>query len=97
MRYIVSLDLAQSIDSTAVGRPVTDMFTKEGLDPVSETITAGDSESRGSTYRDRRVSKLSPVSRLQAMLHSRQLEIAQALVWELQDFRATASDHGNGR
>ena len=91
------------LDRTGVGAAVSDLFVREGLDPVMVTITAGDGESRGSTYRDWRVSKLSLVSRLQAMLHGGQLKIAegldeaQALVWELQDFRATASDHGNWR
>jgi len=43
------------------------------------------------------------VSRLRGMLHSGELNIAkdlneaQALLWELQDFRATASDTGNWR
>jgi hypothetical protein len=84
---------------TGVGRPVEDMFHQAGLDPVSVTITPGDGESRGQDFRDWRVSKLLLVSRL----HSGQLKIAksldelQALAWELQDFRATASEAGNWR
>jgi hypothetical protein len=89
------------LDQTGVGRPVVDMFRQAGLDPVAVTITAGEGEGRGEGYRDFRVSKLMLVSRLQAMLHSGELKIVkvleetQALAWELQDFRATASDAGN--
>lgn len=91
------------LDQTGVGRPVVDMFRQAGLGPVAVTITAGDGEGRGDTYQDFRVSKLLLVSRVQAMLHSSQLRIAkhldeaQALAWELQDFRATASEAGNWR
>jgi len=91
------------LDQTGVGRPVVDMFRQAGLSPIAVTITAGDGESRGDSSQDYRVSKLLLVSRLQAMLHSGQLRIAkhldeaQALAWELQDFRATASEAGNWR
>lgn len=87
------------IDQTGVGRPVLDMFRAAGMRPEGVTITAGEGESRHGN--DWRVAKLTLVSRLQAMLHAGELKIArdlpetQALVKELQDFRATFTNAGN--
>ena len=81
------------IDQTGVGRPVVNMFTAAGLNPVGVTITGGDSETRVSWGQEEfRVAKLLLVSRLQAALHSgtlriaRELPEARILVQELQDF-----------
>jgi hypothetical protein len=87
------------VDATGVGRPVVDLFRKQGLRPIAVSITAGEGWS-GAGY-DYRVSKLLLVSRLQALLHAGELKIAAdmpetpALISELQDFRATYTEAGN--
>lgn len=87
------------IDQTGVGRPVFDMFRAAGLTPVGCTITGGENETQ--TSEGWRVAKLQLVSRLQAMLHSGQLEIASdlpdlaALKNELQNFRVNFTAMGN--
>jgi hypothetical protein len=87
------------IDFTGVGRPIFDMFRYSGIFPIGVVITAGNSETRdGMTCS---VPKLTLVSRLQALLHEgrlkilRELEEAETLVRELQDFRYeyTAAGH----
>src|SRR5215468_7630693 len=87
------------IDFTGVGRPIFDMFVYSGIYPTGVLITGGTTEARdGST---RSVPKLTLVSRLQALLHEgrlkilRELDEAETLVRELQDFRAefTAAGH----
>ncbi len=93
------LNTSLVIDQTGVGRAVFDLFRDRGVKATGVTITAGDSETRvGGSYR---VAKLQLVSRLQALLHSGDLKIAaglkdtQALVRELQDFRASFTSAGN--
>lgn len=87
------------IDQTGVGRAVFDMFVESGLRPVGCTITGGENETH--THEGWRVAKLQLVSRLQAMLHSGQLEIAAdlpdlaALKAELQNFRVNFTAIGN--
>jgi hypothetical protein len=86
------------IDLTGVGRPVFDMFVYSGISPLGVLITAGNSETRGWPVRS--VSKLTLVSRLQALLHEGRLKIlrklaeAETLVRELQDFRVEFSPTG---
>jgi hypothetical protein len=86
------------IDYTGVGRPVFDMFQIAGMSAIGVSITAGDAvTTEGLVHR---VPKLTLISRVQALLHSGQLKIhralsdAQALVEELQSFRAQVSDSG---
>lgn len=86
------------LDVTGCGRPVGDMFAVAGLSPIGVTITAGDAvTSEGLNFH---VGKIALVSRLQACLHNHQLRIydgladAQALIEELQNFRAQVSDSG---
>lgn len=89
------------IDFTGVGRPVFEMFDARGMAPIGVTITAGDAVV--SDGRVHRVPKLILISQLQALLHSGRLKIqrdmadAQALVAELQDFRAEVTDAGYWR
>ena len=87
------------IDFTGVGRPIFDMFVCSGISPTGVLITGGTAETRdGPTCS---VPKLTLVSRLQALLHEgrlkiqRELDEAETLVRELQDFRAefTAAGH----
>ena len=87
------------IDFTGVGRPVFEMFVYSGISPTGVVITGGTAETRdGPTCS---VPKLTLVSRLQALLHEgrlkilRELDEAETLVRELQDFRMefTAAGH----
>jgi hypothetical protein len=87
------------IDFTGVGRPIFDMFVSSGISPIGVLITGGTAETRdGPTCS---VPKLTLVSRLQALLHEgrlkiqRELDEAETLVRELQDFRIdfTAAGH----
>ena len=87
------------IDFTGVGRPIFDMFVCSGISPTGVLITGGTTETRdGPTCS---VPKLTLVSRLQALLHEgrlkiqRELDEAETLVRELQDFRIdfTAAGH----
>jgi hypothetical protein len=87
------------IDLTGVGRPIFEMFVYSGITPIGVNITAGTAETGdGPTYS---VPKLTLVSRLQALLHEgrlkilRELDEAEILVRELQDFRMefTAAGH----
>src|SRR6201989_1092535 len=87
------------IDLTGVGRPVFDMFVYSGISPLGVLITAGASETRDGSICS--VPKLTLVSRLQALLHEgrlkilRELDEAETLIRELQDFRMefTAAGH----
>jgi Terminase RNaseH-like domain len=89
------------LDYTGVGRPVFDLFTAKGIWPLGISITAGDTVTQ-----DRRhyhVPKLILISTVQALLHEGRLKIhkgladVQALVNELQDFRAEVTDSGYWR
>jgi hypothetical protein len=87
------------IDFTGVGRPVFDMFVYSGIWPTGVLITGGTAETRdGMTCS---VPKLTLVSRLQALLHEgrlkilRELEEAETLVRELQDFRVEFTGAGH--
>jgi hypothetical protein len=91
------------VDSTGVGAPVTDLFTKKGLKRfVSVTITGGDNVISAGT-RKYRVPKRDLVSSLEVPFHSGELQIAGELeLWptlknELLNFKrkinlATAHD-----
>ena len=87
------------IDQTGVGRAVFDIFRSDGLRPVAVTITGGDAETR--TPEGWRVPKLQLISRLQAMLHAGDLQIAknlpeaETLASELSDFRVQFNE-GSG-
>ncbi len=93
------LNTSLVIDQTGVGRAVFDLFRERGIPTIGITIKADESET--STRGGFRVAKLQLVSRLQAMLHSDDLKIAaglkdtQALVRELQDFRASFTSVGH--
>src|SRR5215813_7038573 len=87
------------IDYTGVGRPVFDMFVYSGISPVGVVITSGAVETHHRMTWS--VPKLTLVSRLQALLHEGRLKIqrelneAETLARELQDFRCefTAAGH----
>lgn len=86
------------LDYTGCGRPVADMFSRAGLQPVCLLITAGTEWSRdGLTWH---VPKSLLVSGLEARLHSGELEIAAdlldapALHEELKDFSRKVSESG---
>lgn len=66
------------VDATGVGRPVVDLFRKEGLQPIAVTITGGSSVNvvPGGGYR---VPKRDLVTNLQVALQSKRLKIAGAL------------------
>ncbi len=94
-----------TIDQTGVGGPIADLFRQAGIRFTGVTITGGHSENRdGQHYK---VPKLILVSRLQALLHSGQLQIhkklpeAKQLKDELQSFSINYTDSGhmqfNGR
>src|SRR5271166_6780922 len=87
------------IDFTGVGRPIFDMFVYSRIYPTGVVITGGNTETRDGVTCS--VPKLTLVSRLQALLHEgrlkilRELDEAETLVRELQDFRVefTAAGH----
>ena len=87
------------IDFTGVGRPIFDMFVYSGISPTGVLITGGTAETRDGP--SCAVPKLTLVSRLRALLHEgrlkilRELDEAETLVRELQDFRVdyTAAGH----
>jgi len=65
------------IDQTGCGRPVFDMFTEAGLDPVGVSIHGGDSVTHDG--RNWRVPKRDLVGCLQVMLQSSRLKISSEL------------------
>ena len=87
------------IDFTGVGRPIFDMFISSGISPIGVLITGGTAETHDGPICS--VPKLTLVSRLQALLHEgrlkilRELDEAETLIRELQDFRMefTAAGH----
>ena len=88
-----------AIDFTGVGRPMFDMFISSGIAPTGVLITGGTAETRdGPTCS---VPKLTLVSRLQALLHEgrlkilRELDEAETLIRELQDFRMEFTTAGH--
>jgi hypothetical protein len=87
------------IDFTGVGRPVFDMFVYSGIYPTGVVITGGMTETQDG--RTCLVPKLNLVSRLQALLHEarlkilRELDEAETLVRELQDFRMEFTTAGH--
>src|SRR5215472_8610882 len=88
-----------AIDFTGVGRPMFDMFVSCGIAPTGVLITGGTAETRdGPTCS---VPKLTLVSRLQALLHEgrlkilRELDEAETLIRELQDFRIEFTTAGH--
>jgi hypothetical protein len=91
------------VDMTGVGRPVFEMFERDGLRPVGVQITAGLDETLGEHRREHRVPKITLVSRLQAALHAGELKFAAglaeegALRQELGDFRMRFTDAGRAQ
>ena len=85
-------DSALVVDATGVSRPVVDMLTAAGLEPISVTITGGDAVTQ-ETARSYRVPKRDLVSVVQVLLQSERLKFAaqlplvETLKRELQDFR----------
>lgn len=65
------------IDQTGCGRPVFDMFTEGGLDPVGVNIHGGDSTTHDG--RNWRVPKRDLVGILQVLLQSSRLKVASKL------------------
>jgi hypothetical protein len=97
---LASHDTATYVDQTGVGRAVFDMFRQARLPHLyGVTITGGNEVTHdvGGWH----VAKLELVSRLQALLHSKELAVeptledAPALLKELQDFRVKFSTAGN--
>jgi hypothetical protein len=87
------------IDSTGVGRAVSDVFTERGLRHIDVTITAGLETTQ--PLRDRwHVSKSALISTVDALLHTGELRFAAALTEastmkdELLDFRRHLSAAG---
>lgn len=87
------------VDQTGVGRPVVDMLKAADLNPVSVTITGGDTVSR--EYMNFRVPKRDLVSTAQVLLQSERLKIArglpeaQTLIDELLAFKVSISLKGH--
>lgn len=86
------------LDAGGVGKPVSDLFKRNGVEHVPIWITAGrDEQPHGDGFT---VPKLHLISRLQAALHSGELRIAKALpeadafARELTDFRAHFTESG---
>lgn len=90
------------VDATGVGRPVLDMLTEAGLDPIGVLIHGGDAVVKASdgTWR---VPKRTLVAHLQVVLQSSRLQIARALdladvlIAELRGFRVEISLRGHDR
>ena len=80
------------VDSTGVGRPVVDMLTAAGLEPIAVTITGGDAVTQEGA-RSYRVPKRDLVSAVQVLLQTErlkfaaQLPVVETLRRELADFR----------
>lgn len=72
------VDRAQLVvDATGVGKPVVDLLTEAGLEPISVTITGGDSTTHeGRQYR---VPKRELVTTVQVLLQPDRLKIAKGL------------------
>lgn len=85
--------VALVIDYTGVGRPVLDLLTQAGLDPVAVTITGGDQVIRVGR-RELRVPKRNLVGAVQVLLQARRLRWpatlpeAATLAAELANFKA---------
>jgi hypothetical protein len=90
------------VDMTGVGRPVFELFERDGLKPVVVVITGGLEEVRAGAA-EFRVPKITLVSRLQAALHAGELKFAvglaeePALRQELGEFRMRFSDAGRAQ
>jgi len=82
------------IDGTGVGRPVVDLFKREGLSPAVAYITATGTAERDYSRREYRIPKVDLVSLLQVLFQDGRLKIAEGLpeagilVQELLNFRA---------
>jgi hypothetical protein len=87
------------IDMSGVGRPVFEMFERDGLKPIGVQITAGLEEVRNGAQ-VWNVAKVLLVSRLQAALHAGDLKFAvglseaDAFRQELSEFRMRFTDAG---
>jgi Terminase-like family. len=87
------------IDATGVGRPVCDLLRSAGIKHTAVTITGGRDEHQHGNAAT--VSKLLLISKLQAVLHSDELKIAdelpeaKAFMRELQEFRVSWTAAGN--
>jgi hypothetical protein len=86
------------VDSTGVGAPVLDLLLERKLAPVAITITSGDAVGR--SERGYRVPKRELVAAVQVLFESgririaRNLELAETLVNELQNFRMSYTASG---
>src|SRR5262249_4095481 len=88
------------IDETGVGRAVGDIFVQAGLRPQRVTITAGNEETAAVGFDRWNVAKTILISRLDAVLHTGDLRIAEELretgplVEELKNFHRSISAAG---
>lgn len=88
------------VDATGVGKPVVEMLRRNGLKPISVTITGGH-EVNGSKYEGYNVPKRDLVSTLQILFQCQRLRIAEGLshsktlVEELLNFKAKITAKGN--
>lgn len=89
------------MDATGVGKPISDLFNRAGIDHRPVWITGGiESNDHGAGFT---VPKLHLISRLQAALHSGELRIAKSLpeagafTRELQEFRVSWTEAGHIR
>lgn len=97
-RYPAAVTLV--VDATGVGRPIVDLLTEAGLDPVPISITGGDAVTRDGAYW--RVPKRDIVTATQVFQQRRRLRVAPGLkdaatlTDEMQNFKykltATAHD-----
>lgn len=87
------------VDATGVGRPVVDLLTQAGLNPIAITITGGDTPSRNG--REWRVPKRDLVGALVVAFQGQRLKIAEALpeartlIDELLNFKVKISASGH--
>lgn len=99
-RYPLRGDCRLCIDHTGVGRPLYDMFTEVGLQPIGITITGGAGWHR-ETGRQWHVSKVMLVGTVQKFLQGGRLRIGRTLKHagtlqrELRDFRVQVSKAAN--
>ena len=88
------------VDSTGVGRPVTDMFRERNLEPVEVTITSG-SRSVETEPDEWSVAKQNLVGAVQVALQNQALRIADGLPEvetlrdELAAYQMRVTDHSN--
>jgi len=67
------------IDGTGVGRPVINLFERQGLYPDVAFIMAGDAVEGGSSHREHYIPKKDLISLLQILFQDGRIKIAQGL------------------